>query len=961
MTGPAVAVVFPAAPDRPRLLARAVFALRHQTLAADRFEVVVAVDGGDDGQIAEAVCPDAHPFQVRIVDSPRPRGAIPHRNHARQTGCEAATAPLLWTWDSDFLLHPDALSHLLHETERFAADGRTAVFSCCLKTMAVAPGEWLERSARWMALEAASDPEAGAAFREALLGDLAVTISRIYSGFGKEFAPGAPGSRPFLRGREDDLREGFPSVPRAVLDAVGGWPLDFVGWGGNKEALVDQLKGLRDAGLLDVRLLTSVVAVHQSHRADRESRAMTPRRAQNHARRNRRVKEIAKNAGWWRERVECARGVLPAPRRGKGRRRPLVEPNGVAIAIFTYGRARLCLDLLGQIEEQRPKGSGVLVFDDASPEGYDGVREWCAARPWARYERAQENHGKHGFGRWVSHAYQRFERTGAGTFYLLQDDVALCDRFFARTLRAWRQIPKSSSTAAMTLLVDEQRETRGAWTSMRPREVGSLVEEIGWVDGLTMCGRRYFEILGWKVPPVPADRWATDPNLSSGVGKVLTEAISAAGGRLYRIRQSAVVHRATISMMNPIQRTRHALRTIRFVDGPERARELELLEPITACMATYPARADACAEVLERLSPQVSQIWIYANGYDEVPEWMRRPGVSVTLAREAHGDLGDAGKFAMAAQVAEGYVLTVDDDLAYPPDYAARLIERAEAYARRAVVGVHGYRWTTHPAEISARHVLHYRDRQRTAGRVHVLGTGTVAYHRDTIPVERGWFERPNMADIWFARAAQRLGVPLVSVPRGRRWLTDIEGAGGRSIWRRSKKGDLRAAIDAAISDLTWTLPDLVQAPGRAPSRKTGAGDFADLAPRLAKIIGRSRPIAVLGPVGADLVSRIPGARMVEEGALAGSEWGGVVVVDELWRRPDRSAMGLLSTASAAVRFGGRLILVERTLAGNRREPGPALRAPIEYQRAEPGLIYSGQYLAGGTRYAILAARIRRR
>ena len=100
-----VSIIFPAAPDRTELVRRAVLALRGQTADPSLFEVVIAADGGDSkGLLRKAIQPESHPFAVKIVDSPRPHGNVPHRNNSRNAGCRASTGDLLWVWDADFIL-----------------------------------------------------------------------------------------------------------------------------------------------------------------------------------------------------------------------------------------------------------------------------------------------------------------------------------------------------------------------------------------------------------------------------------------------------------------------------------------------------------------------------------------------------------------------------------------------------------------------------------------------------------------------------------------------------------------------------------------------------------------------------------------------------------------------------------------------------------------------------------------
>ena len=58
---------------------------------------------------------------------------------------------------------------------------------------------------------------------------------------------------------------------------------------------------------------------------------------------------------------------------------------------------------------------------------------------------------------------------------------------------------------------------------------------------------------------------------------------------------------------------------------------------------------------------------------------------------------------------------------------------------------------------------------------VHILGTGTTAFHTETIKVKIEDFEIPNMADIWFAILGQKQAVPFIAVSRKKRWLSLVK------------------------------------------------------------------------------------------------------------------------------------------------------------------------------------------
>src|SRR5690606_7401229 len=83
------------------------------------FEVVVAVDArcGREGRDPSRVGIEAglrRPFRVRRVTSLRQPAYrhLPHRNHARNAGCNAAEGEHLWVLDADMIPDPRAVEHL---------------------------------------------------------------------------------------------------------------------------------------------------------------------------------------------------------------------------------------------------------------------------------------------------------------------------------------------------------------------------------------------------------------------------------------------------------------------------------------------------------------------------------------------------------------------------------------------------------------------------------------------------------------------------------------------------------------------------------------------------------------------------------------------------------------------------------------------------------------------------------
>lgn len=208
--------------------------------------------------------------------------------------------------------------------------------------------------------------------------------------------------------------------------------------------------------------------------------------------------------------------------------------------------------------------------------------------------------------------------------------------------------------------------------------------------------------------------------------------------------------------------------------------------PVHAGVASIPQRAASLRAVVDALSPQVDVLHVYLNGYESMPTFLRgRPGhIRVVRSQDVAPthDARDNGKFFFLSEdvpVEGAYYLSVDDDIAYPPDYVATLVARVEQYQRRAIVGVHGITLADPLVDYFVNRTVHHFAAGLAADRsVNLLGTGTVAFHRSTLDLSYADFGEPGMADLWLGIAAKTQGVPMRCIARAARWLQPLDTHG---------------------------------------------------------------------------------------------------------------------------------------------------------------------------------------
>jgi hypothetical protein len=195
---------------------------------------------------------------------------------------------------------------------------------------------------------------------------------------------------------------------------------------------------------------------------------------------------------------------------------------------------------------------------------------------------------------------------------------------------------------------------------------------------------------------------------------------------------------------------------------------------IHAAVASVPEREAELRRVVAALLPQVDVLHVYLNGYEDVPDFLVDDSTAIDVARSQDwGNVRDNGKFFFLDRTPpDAYYVTVDDDLVYPADYVETLVAKIKMYGRRAVVGVHGVRLANPMTRFYAnRTVLLYSRALPADESVHLLGTGTVAFYKDTLDLRYADFGKPGMADLWLAVAAKRQGIPMRCVARTRGWM----------------------------------------------------------------------------------------------------------------------------------------------------------------------------------------------
>jgi hypothetical protein len=207
-------------------------------------------------------------------------------------------------------------------------------------------------------------------------------------------------------------------------------------------------------------------------------------------------------------------------------------------------------------------------------------------------------------------------------------------------------------------------------------------------------------------------------------------------------------------------------------------------------IASIPERASFLQKTIDsilKMDLKADVINVYLNGYKKVPAWIKGDNIKVHRSQKT-GDWGASGKF-YSVQDAEGYYLTFDDDIVYPKDYAGYIVDMIERYKRKAVIGFHARVYNKFPLQSyhSDCKVLHFSEGLERNMFVHVLGTGTMGFHTDTI---RPVFENKNLTDPEFSKMCIEKGIGQVSLCRAKGYIQEQSGSQGKALWKGLEKND---------------------------------------------------------------------------------------------------------------------------------------------------------------------------
>ncbi len=387
--------------------------------------------------------------------------------------------------------------------------------------------------------------------------------------------------------------------------------------------------------------------------------------------------------------------------------------------------------------------------------------------------------GKRNYWKTINLLWGKIKNEQFDYYIQLPDDVKLEAHFIQRSIDAWQKITDTKKIC-LNLFFDNLRKGKTCWTNFWPRLVSYQNKrylKTQWMDLFYICERNFFTQLQFTVQPIPASRWAYNPEFSSGVGQQLSLRLHTKGFHLYQVTEKLAEHIGDVSIMNPGIRKKE----------PIESGELPL---IYAGMATVPGRENQLKKTISSIEPYMDHLYLYLNGYSKVPDWISgHEKITPFLSSAENSDMGDAGKFFGLNKISDKdyYYFTLDDDMLYPPDYTWKMVEKIELHNRLVIAGCGGYTMKEQVNQFyTDRKASWHISTNNTQDRpVHILHTALTAWHCSAIDFKYEDCEKPNMGDIWLAIAAQKQEVPMILIERPANWAKPLPMPVAETIYGR--------------------------------------------------------------------------------------------------------------------------------------------------------------------------------
>jgi hypothetical protein len=187
-------------------------------------------------------------------------------------------------------------------------------------------------------------------------------------------------------------------------------------------------------------------------------------------------------------------------------------------------------------------------------------------------------------------------------------------------------------------------------------------------------------------------------------------------------------------------------------------------------VASY-KRIDSLVKTIESIYDQCDEINIFLNDHEgEIPPQFLDQKINLYFSDNRYGD---ALKFAKLID-SDGYYLTIDDDLIYPPNYVDHMVTRCKEFSNKRVITLHGRKFSKEPIKSfysSYIEFYHCLKHQKRDAFIHFGGTGVMCFHTSLMKIPITYFEHPNMADVWVGKYCFENNIEVLSIAHTKDFL----------------------------------------------------------------------------------------------------------------------------------------------------------------------------------------------
>jgi hypothetical protein len=205
----------------------------------------------------------------------------------------------------------------------------------------------------------------------------------------------------------------------------------------------------------------------------------------------------------------------------------------ICFLVTTYNRPKTCEQLVKKLVKE----GDVYLLGDGS------YYEWID-----KYDidyRYQDHKGKRLYTETVNDLFKMPEGYYS-CYFMIPDDFIPVPGFVDKAINTWNRIDDEVKIC-LTTYVDKGRKGKPCWTGIEPIE-SRYYRQTQWTDMCFMCTQKFFGVLG-DIPPSKIN-WGKRPEMSSGVGSLISSHLHREGWHLYQTKKSLFIPQKVKSEMN---------------------------------------------------------------------------------------------------------------------------------------------------------------------------------------------------------------------------------------------------------------------------------------------------------------------------------------------------------------------------------------------------------------------------